>query len=73
MMVSKRILRRWHPKLRALVEDLGEQGYTLEHGGKHVIVRCPLGRRVGTIAVTPSDHRAQLNSVSDIRRAIASN
>ena len=70
-MISKRLLRKWHPKLRAFVVELVDEGYVLEQGGKHVTVRCPAGRRVGTIAATPSDHRAQLNSLADIRRTIA--
>tara|TARA_R110000764_G_scaffold36736_2_gene81980 strand:+ start:15998 stop:16216 length:219 start_codon:yes stop_codon:yes gene_type:complete len=72
-MINRRTLRRWHPKLQALVVELADEGYTLERGGKHVTVRCPAGRRVGTIACSPSDHRSQLNAMSDIRRAIASN
>ena len=71
-MISKRITRRWHPKLRAFIAELTLEGYVLEQGGKHVTVRCPAGKRVGTIASTPSDHRAQLNSISDLRRTIAS-
>jgi hypothetical protein len=70
-MISKRMLRKWHPKLQALVVELVDEGYQLEQGAKHVTVRSPSGKRVGTIASTPSDHRAQLNSISDIRRTIA--
>jgi len=72
-MISRRLLRKWHPKLQALVVELAEGGYILEQGGKHVTLRCPAGRRVGTISCSPSDHRSQLNALSDIRRTIANN
>lgn len=70
-MVSKRILRRWHPRLRDLISELRDEGYSLEQGGKHITVRTPSGRRVGTLSASPSDPRGQLNAVSDIRRAIS--
>ncbi len=70
-MVSRRVLKRWHPRLVALVTELHGKGYAVVHGGKHVGIRHPSGRRVATIAVTPSDHRAQLNCIANIRRAIA--
>ena len=58
-MISKRLLRKWHPKLRAFVAELVDEGYVLEQGGKHVTVRCPSGSRVGTIA-SPPNHRQLL-------------
>tara|TARA_R110000796_G_scaffold41179_3_gene102004 strand:+ start:1803 stop:2024 length:222 start_codon:yes stop_codon:yes gene_type:complete len=71
MNISRRILRRWHPRLREFLAQLDESGYHIDRGRKHYIIRDPEGRTVGSLACTPSDHRAQLNVISDVRRAIA--
>jgi len=70
MKISRRVMRRWHPRLRSLLLELIDEGYSVEHGGKHAVLRSPDGRRVATFPMTPSDHRAGLNTVSNIRRAL---
>jgi len=46
--------------------------YSIEQGGKHprVVVSCGDKRRKVPISGTPSDHRALLNKIADIRRAV---
>jgi len=69
-MITKRILKRMHPKLRAYLLGLHSEGYTSEQGNTHIAIRNPDGVRVGTVSISPSDPRTQLNTLSDIRRTI---
>tara|TARA_R110000737_G_scaffold47134_6_gene67076 strand:+ start:12110 stop:12328 length:219 start_codon:yes stop_codon:yes gene_type:complete len=69
-MIPKRTLRKLHPKLRDYLIELDALGYVVESGRTHHTLRCPEGHRVGTLSLSPSDHRTQLNTLSDIRRTI---
>jgi predicted RNA binding protein YcfA (HicA-like mRNA interferase family) len=54
---------------RSVVDALKAQGWMLTFGGSgHVVARSPTGARV-TCAATPSDRRARLNWIADLRRA----
>jgi predicted RNA binding protein YcfA (HicA-like mRNA interferase family) len=55
--------------VRDLVKALEKQGFevTPSRSG-HLIVRLD-GRRIATMAGTPSDHRSQLNLLAVLRRA----
>lgn len=68
--VSRRIRRRWHPKLLKLLADIESRGYYLCSHGPHVRVFTPEGKRIGTISKSPSDVRTGLNDVSDLRKYI---
>ncbi len=47
---------------------LKASGATLERQNKHLVYKLPNGRRI-TVAKTPSDRRATLNTVSALRKA----
>ncbi len=54
---------------RELVKALEEQGFEVAPSkGGHFIVRKD-GRRVSTLAGSPSDHRTWLNTIAALRRA----
>jgi hypothetical protein len=46
--------------------------YCIERGGKHprVVISCGGRRRKVPFSGTPSDHRALLNKIADIRRTV---
>lgn len=55
--------------LKKLIKALEAQGFTVEPTkGGHYTVRKD-GRRVATLAGTPSDRRSWLNSLAQLRRA----
>lgn len=56
--------REARPYVRAAIE----QGWTLEHGGKHFKLRSPTGQTV-VMAGTPSDPNAYKAIQRDLRRA----
>jgi predicted RNA binding protein YcfA (HicA-like mRNA interferase family) len=54
---------------KKLIKDLESQGFTVEPTKNgHYTVRKD-GKRVATLAGTPSDRRSWLNSLSHLRRA----
>lgn len=57
-------------ELKKLIKELEAQGFTVEVGRKnpHPIVRKD-GRRVATLASTPSDSRSWKNGIAALRRA----
>ena len=71
MSISRRLVKRWHPRLQSFVRELDSRGYDFHVGGKHIIVRTPDGIRVGILPISSSDHRTDLNALSDIRRSIS--
>jgi hypothetical protein len=70
MTLSRSVLKRMHPKLRAAMGLAREAGCTFEHGGKHIAVLSPAGKRIATVAKSPSCERDKLNIASDLRRAV---
>lgn len=56
--------------LKKLIKALEEQGFEVETGKRnpHPIVRKD-GRKVATLASTPSDHRSWMNGIAALRRA----
>ncbi len=50
------------------VRELLREGWTAEAGGKHVKIRHPSGWML-TVPGSPSDPRAELNFLADLRRA----
>ncbi|SEM83322.1 type II toxin-antitoxin system HicA family toxin [Streptacidiphilus jiangxiensis] len=55
--------------VRDLVKALRKQGFEVTPSrNNHLIVRRD-GRRIATLASTPSDHRGQLNILAVLRRA----
>ncbi|QMP84525.1 putative helicase [Streptomyces phage Endor1] len=59
--------RRWPSSWSELQGRLIEQGYRLEQGRTHIGV-YDQGRRVSTLPVTSSDHRALVNACTQLRR-----
>lgn len=53
--------------IKDVKKRLTREGWTVEHGGKHIKAKHPKGGQV-IMAVSPSDVRAQLNILADIRR-----
>lgn len=64
--------RKWPAKLREQVLEVLDEGGRLEQGGgDHYALFSASGRRLTTIALSPSDRRSLLNTASDLRRAKA--
>jgi len=55
--------RRIDDKVKLLVKD----GWEVINTGKHPKLVAPNGRRL-TVPATPSDHRAALNFLADVKR-----
>jgi hypothetical protein len=56
-----------NPDVRAVLEAVERQGATWERGKGHYIVRLN-GQRVGTVPVSPSDHRWKKNMATQLKR-----
>lgn len=61
------------PAIVQKVQQLCQSGWTLQRGSKHWRVKSPSGRTTLTIPGTPSDKRAALNWISQIRRVMRTN
>ena len=62
------MIEAMHKEVKALVRRLRAAGCSVIPGGKHLTVRDPEGRRVGTLPVSPSDTRSLRNTISDLRK-----
>lgn len=52
-----------------LSQVLEKAGAVLKRRNKHAVYELPNGNKV-TVSATPSDHRAELNAIADVRRAV---
>lgn len=59
-----RISRDWRP----LVREIEDNGFTVEPGGKHLIVRNAEGKAVHFLPCSPSERRGLLNNRAELRR-----
>lgn len=66
--VHRSFRRRWHHKLRTLIEWAEAQGCECR-GGRHFGLFWE-GRRIFTMPMTPGDSKGGLNAASDLRRAL---
>ena len=57
-------------KINACLKKLEAAGFIIGHGSKHGKVLTPSGRLFATFSITPSDKRAALNFIAEIRRKI---
>lgn len=55
-------------RINAVVHALLEQNWTAAYGHRHARVRSPDGRITLTVPGSPSDNRAALNWIAQIRR-----
>lgn len=62
-------MAKLHKDLRPLVKQLKDLGFHIESGGKHALIKSIEGKVVGSLPLTPSDHRTMKNTISDLRRA----
>lgn len=57
-----------HKDLRPIVKQLRRNGYTVEQGGKHLIVFDQNGKRRYALPSTPGGGRWKQNLMADLKR-----